>query len=114
MIHLYRKNDLGAAQNVLAQLQTMAQNSDTTAVEHVTLFGRILQEFQRHQATATAALAKTMASPTPALANLPMTSALAQNYPNPFNPETTIRFSLNERQKVRLIIYDLAGHRVRT
>lgn len=39
---------------------------------------------------------------------------LAQNYPNPFNPETTIRFYLNERQKVRLAIYDLAGHRVRT
>jgi hypothetical protein len=44
----------------------------------------------------------------------PMTTVLAQNYPNPFNPETMIRFHLNERRKVRLVIYDVTGKLVRT
>ncbi len=38
---------------------------------------------------------------------------LYQNYPNPFNPTTTIKFSLAEPQKVKLIIYSLLGEEVR-
>ncbi len=38
---------------------------------------------------------------------------LYQNYPNPFNPTTTIKFSLSEPQKVKLIIYSLLGEEVR-
>lgn len=34
---------------------------------------------------------------------------LEQNYPNPFNPETRIQFSVTERVRVRLAIYDLLG-----
>jgi hypothetical protein len=44
----------------------------------------------------------------------PKTAGLSQNYPNPFNPETAIRFYLNERQKIQLVIYDVTGQRVRT
>ena len=36
------------------------------------------------------------------------------NYPNPFNPVTTLRFSLKEKAKVSLIIYDAKGRLVRT
>jgi FlgD Ig-like domain len=39
---------------------------------------------------------------------------LSQNYPNPFNPTTTIAFSLKERGRVSLVIYNVAGERVRT
>jgi hypothetical protein len=39
--------------------------------------------------------------------------ALEQNVPNPFNPATTIAFSLPERSRVRLVIYDVAGRAVR-
>ena len=39
---------------------------------------------------------------------------LDQNYPNPFNPQTTIAFSLRERGLVHLVVYDVAGARVRT
>jgi hypothetical protein len=39
---------------------------------------------------------------------------LEQNYPNPFNPTTTIRFRLSEAGPVKLTIFNLQGHRVRT
>ncbi|MDB5105883.1 MAG: Por secretion system C-terminal sorting protein, partial [Fibrobacteres bacterium] len=39
---------------------------------------------------------------------------LQSNYPNPFNPITTLRFSLKEKLKVSLIIYDGKGRVVRT
>ncbi len=35
-------------------------------------------------------------------------------YPNPFNPVTTIKYSLAEAAMVRLMVYDLAGHEVRS
>ncbi|MCB2205216.1 S8 family serine peptidase [bacterium] len=37
---------------------------------------------------------------------------LAQNYPNPFNPTTTVRFSLEQTQHVRLTVYDMFGREV--
>ena len=34
---------------------------------------------------------------------------LFQNYPNPFNPKTTIKFSLDKPQSVKLIVYSITG-----
>lgn len=39
---------------------------------------------------------------------------LSQNYPNPFNPSTTIEYSIEERTRVSLRIYDTTGTLVRT
>jgi ligand-binding sensor domain-containing protein len=39
---------------------------------------------------------------------------LSQNYPNPFNPQTSIEYSLNQTQRVELIIYDLSGKLIRS
>jgi hypothetical protein len=39
---------------------------------------------------------------------------LDQNYPNPFNPQTTIAFSLKQRTHAQIVVYDVAGARVRT
>lgn len=41
-------------------------------------------------------------------------AALAQNVPNPFNPMTRIGFTLPAAATTSLVVYDLAGRRVRT
>lgn len=41
-----------------------------------------------------------------------MSYSLEQNYPNPFNPKTTIRFTVKERCRVMVTIYDMEGAEV--
>ena len=45
-------------------------------------------------------------------AEIPQKYGLEQNYPNPFNPSTTIEFSLDKAQRVRLAVYDMVGREV--
>lgn len=45
---------------------------------------------------------------------VPKEFALHQNYPNPFNPTTTINFDLPTSADVKLVIYDIAGRKIRT
>jgi hypothetical protein len=49
-----------------------------------------------------------------AAGDLPSARTLDQNYPNPFNPKTTIAFSLDRSGPVKLKVYDVKGHLVRT
>lgn len=42
----------------------------------------------------------------------PTEFGLGSSYPNPFNPTTTIPFSLPERAKVQIAVYDVMGRRV--
>ncbi len=41
-------------------------------------------------------------------------TALLQNYPNPFRSSTSIRYSLQAREHVKIEVYDVAGRLVRT
>lgn len=45
---------------------------------------------------------------------LPTEYSLSQNYPNPFNPETTIKFTLPQKQNVSLKIYDVLGREIKS
>jgi hypothetical protein len=45
---------------------------------------------------------------------LPVRYELLQNYPNPFNPSTNIRFSVAERERVQLTVYNTLGQLVAT
>ncbi|MEJ2628018.1 MAG: T9SS type A sorting domain-containing protein [bacterium] len=48
------------------------------------------------------------------LSTLPRDFKLFNNYPNPFNPETAIKYNLPQSTKVKIMVYDIAGHRVKT
>jgi len=39
---------------------------------------------------------------------------LGQNYPNPFNPTTTIDFTITKKEPVKLSVFDILGHEVKT
>jgi phosphatidylserine/phosphatidylglycerophosphate/cardiolipin synthase-like enzyme len=39
---------------------------------------------------------------------------LYQNFPNPFNPVTTISFTLKEKSKAKIVLYDVLGKEVKT
>ena len=43
---------------------------------------------------------------------IPLKYELSQNYPNPFNPSTLIKYSIQERRKVTLKVFDLLGKEV--
>jgi hypothetical protein len=45
---------------------------------------------------------------------VPRKFSLSAVYPNPFNPTTTIKFGVAKPEKVKLVVYDVAGRRVRT
>jgi len=60
---------------------------------------------------ATFAIGTTVNIPTPEVVT---EFELIQNYPNPFNPTTTIGFSLNDANDVRIDVYNSVGQRVKT
>ncbi|MEA3499961.1 MAG: T9SS type A sorting domain-containing protein, partial [Candidatus Marinimicrobia bacterium] len=46
--------------------------------------------------------------------NIPNDFTLKQNYPNPFNPQTTIEYSLLQKEFVNLQVFNLKGQLVKT
>jgi hypothetical protein len=49
-----------------------------------------------------------------AVGDVPAATSLGQNYPNPFNPKTTISFTLDRSEPVKLQVFDVRGRVVRT
>jgi len=48
------------------------------------------------------------------IANSSSNSFLKGNYPNPFNPSTTIKFSIHNDSKIKLMIYNIKGQKIKT
>jgi hypothetical protein len=48
------------------------------------------------------------------ISTVPNEYLLSQNYPNPFNPVTTIKYSIPQRSKVTLKVYDIIGKEIST
>ncbi len=46
------------------------------------------------------------------VASVPKNFTLSQNYPNPFNPTTSIKYSLPERSKVKVVVSNIAGMQI--
>jgi hypothetical protein len=77
----------------------------------------ITGEFQSAGGKASARIARWSTEPVSVseeIQGLPGTYALYQNYPNPFNPTTTIRFSVSEQVRAKVIVYDLLGREITT
>ena len=62
--------------------------------------------------TAGTRFAVTVGPPTPDTEDKAIVFALEQNYPNPFNPSTVINYSVANRGKVSLSVYNLLGQKV--
>lgn len=112
LLHLYQQNDLPAAQKVLDELKAMAANGDSSAVTHVKMLGVLLDDDQRLVVGGNTNFNELIIR-RPSPLNQSNVSTFTQNYPNPFNPSTTIRFHLNQNERVRLLIYDVAGQLTR-
>ncbi len=48
------------------------------------------------------------------IVEIPFIDLLMGNYPNPFNPTTTIKFSVENPQNAKLLIFNLKGQKVRS
>lgn len=48
------------------------------------------------------------------ISNIIKSFTLSQNYPNPFNPSTSIEYEIPKSGGVKISIYDLNGHLVKT
>jgi hypothetical protein len=85
-------------------------------LDEVRIYNRVLSATEIQTLASSAAPKRSTSEPeVNSRENLrPQDFHLEQNYPNPFNPTTVIRYNLPVPVRVKLIISDLLGHKVRT
>jgi len=111
IINLHFKNDLIAAENVLAQLSAKAAQNDVAAIEQEKILSEMIERYGENFGIETNAdAARPVLTTAASSATVPL---FVETYPNPFNPETMIRFALPAATRVEGIIYNIAGQAMR-
>lgn len=107
-IYLYYLHDLNLASNAFNIMKAKFPNNSLTvlaeneleATKCIYQYQRLLREkYPYHQSLSS---------------NAPITFHVSPNYPNPFNPITTISYTVPEKCKVEIVIYDILGRKVRS
>jgi hypothetical protein len=98
-----------------ATLTNLPQGMVTIESRATDEFGNV--ELNPHRITVGIGITPTGTSNGNEITVLPQNFELGDNFPNPFNPETNIRFTVSNDDRVnsnvQVIIYDVLGHRVR-
>jgi hypothetical protein len=108
MVDLSGKNILTAGSGDLVRLQAVGDDLSSVRIKHAMLFDR---DGMRLSVQTVSELK--MESVQEAESR-PQDFHLAQNYPNPFNPQTSIGYALPQDGHAELVIYNIAGQRVKT
>lgn len=101
-------DDWGA---LTSKVVNLPANGGQAVVAYALVYGATLADLQQATDNANA-----LYSPVaPVTDQLPVKVLhLAQNRPNPFNPSTSIEYTVAREGQVRIDVFDMAGHRVRT
>ena len=110
IISLHFKNDVSAAENVLAQLSAKAAQNDVAAIEQEKILAEMMANYLQHLGNEPASQP---AHGAPITSGNGDNSWAVETYPNPFNPETQIRFALPAATRVEGVIYNIAGQSIR-
>jgi subtilisin family serine protease len=96
---------------ITASVANLPANGGQAIVAYALVHGSTLAELEQ-----AVDAANTLYSPVaPVTGEVPVKVLhLAQNHPNPFNPATTIEYMVERDGPVRLEVFDMAGHRIRS
>jgi len=106
MVDLSGRSVLPAGEATLVNLRAIGRDLTSIRIKEAKLIGT--------DATPLSVRIKAGLSLQTAGESTPQAFRLAQNYPNPFNPQTAISYCLPQDGQVRLVIYNVAGQKVRT
>ncbi|MBD3224448.1 MAG: DUF1565 domain-containing protein [Caldithrix sp.] len=105
MYYYHELNDLKMAEQIYNQMKSEFPNSTST------------RKAREHMEFSNASLAKNSMNASPAKqisGLLPFEYSISSNYPNPFNPSTTIEYTLPKTSRIKTVIYNLVGQKVKT
>jgi beta-N-acetylhexosaminidase len=98
-------------ENGTSLLRHMIDTIEARVTSGAIPMSRIDESLQRIQALKARYILNSLSPPLTGPGFLP-TRATLNNYPNPFNPATVLRFSIPQKSRVRLAVYNMLGQLV--